>query len=211
MNGSFILIFLCLIVLTLSSDVIDLNSQNFEHLTQASTGATTGDWLVEFYAPWCGHCKTLKPTYEKVAELLKGEINVAAVDVPANRDLGERFDIKGFPTIKLLRKGQVYTFKGKRSLEEIVEFAKTGFQIQEPEAVPVQLSFFGSIYKVYSHAYKQARTDIIGGNYFTLDILVTALPFIFIALILLLLLLPIPTPDAYPSQHFPAQTVKKTE
>jgi hypothetical protein len=38
-----------------SSDVVVLTTENFEHLTQAATGATTGDWLIEFYAPWLFH------------------------------------------------------------------------------------------------------------------------------------------------------------
>jgi hypothetical protein len=42
----------CVFSLSLSSDVIDLNVKTFEKETQAATGATTGDWLVEFYAPW---------------------------------------------------------------------------------------------------------------------------------------------------------------
>jgi thioredoxin domain-containing protein 5 len=87
--GSVVLLVTCL-ALGLSSDVVVLDSSNFEHLTQASTGATTGDWLVKFYAPWCGHCTKLAPTWDKVAEDLKGVVNVAKVDVTASRDLGTR-------------------------------------------------------------------------------------------------------------------------
>ena len=79
-----------LLAFGLSSDVIVLDATNFEHLTQASTGATTGDWLVKFYAPWCGHCTKLAPTWEKLAEELKGVVNVAKVDVTAAREIGTR-------------------------------------------------------------------------------------------------------------------------
>ena len=87
-----------------ASDVVILTTANFEKETQASTGSTTGDWLVEFYAPWCGHCKKLSPTWESLATNLKGKVNVGKVDVPENRDLGSRFGIKGFPTIKFFSK-----------------------------------------------------------------------------------------------------------
>ena len=76
------------------SNVVELTVANFEHLTQASSGSTTGDWFVEFYAPWCGHCKRLMPIWEEVADALKSEdnsyVNIAKVDVPAHRELGNR-------------------------------------------------------------------------------------------------------------------------
>eukprot|EP01040_Poterioochromonas_malhamensis_P000957 gene957-1014_t len=139
-----------------AAEVVVLDSKNFEHLTQASTGSTTGDWLVKFYAPWCGHCKKLNPVYEQVAEALKGEINVAKVDVTANREIGTRFEIKGFPTIKLLRKGKVYTFKGRRTVDDLVEFARGGFETYSAEEIQPPVGVFGEIGYIYRHAYKQA-------------------------------------------------------
>lgn len=189
-----VLVVSCLVLIA-TGEVIVLDSKNFEHLTQASTGATTGDWLVKFYAPWCGHCKKMEPTYAQVADALEGEVNVAKVDVTASRELGTRFDIKGFPTLKLISKGKVYTFKGRRSLEEITEFARGGYQIHEPEEVTPPLGFFGEIAYVYRHAYKQAGKDIVAGKYFTMNVILTFMPMAFLIMLLLIFIVPKPTPS----------------
>lgn len=183
-----------------NAEVIQLDNENFEHLTQISTGATTGDWLVKFYAPWCGHCRKLEPTYERVAQMLEGEVNVARVDVSANRDLGTRFEIKGFPTIKLLSKGQSYHFKGKRNAEDIAEFARGGYQIHEPEEVNPPMGWFGEILYVYRHAYKSAGKDLTAGNYLTVNVFLTFMPFIFVVLMAVLICAPVPTPSRPPSR-----------
>lgn len=196
-----ILIFVVSVVFHISypaygSEVVELSSRNFEHLTQASTGATTGDWLVKFYAPWCGHCKTLAPILEEVAEELKGVVNVAKVDVMGSRDLGTRFDIKGFPTLKLFSKGHVYTFKGKRSTAEIVEFARGGYQLHEPVKVPGELGYFGEIILVFKHAYKEASNDLNAGKYITANVFLMVLPIIFSFVLLLIFLIPFGDPEA---------------
>lgn len=61
--------------------------------------------LIEFYAPWCGHCKQLAPEYEKAAKLLKN-VPLAKVDATVETEIGKRFDIQGFPTLKFWKDGQ---------------------------------------------------------------------------------------------------------
>ncbi|CAM9569872.1 unnamed protein product [Phaeothamnion confervicola] len=118
------------------AEVVILGTANFEHLTQAATGATTGDWFIEFYAPWCGHCKRLEPTWKELANELSTEVNVAKVDVTANRPLGTRFGIRGFPTLMFFRHETMYLYKGKRNLEAMAEFARGGYKAAEGMPVP---------------------------------------------------------------------------
>jgi protein disulfide-isomerase-like protein len=82
-----------------STGVINLNAKNFDKVVGASHTVT----IVEFYAPWCGHCKALKPEYIKLAKELKGLVQVAALDCDdaANRPLAGKYGIQGFPTIKI--------------------------------------------------------------------------------------------------------------
>ena len=85
------------------------------------------DVLVEFYAPWCGHCKALAPKYEELASLytsFSDKVTIAKVDATAN-DVPE--EIGGFPTIKLYPAGSKDTpidYNGSRSIEDLITFIK---------------------------------------------------------------------------------------
>jgi thiol-disulfide isomerase/thioredoxin len=102
--------------------------------------------MVEFYAPWCGHCKSLAPTWEELATELVGEVSVAKVDCTSNVATARRFGIRGhpprsstvrslfsrrrsqtgYPSIRLLHHGEVFAYRGPRTLPALSAWAVEG-------------------------------------------------------------------------------------
>eukprot|EP00475_Leptophrys_vorax_P000642 TRINITY_DN10361_c2_g1_i1.p1 TRINITY_DN10361_c2_g1~~TRINITY_DN10361_c2_g1_i1.p1 ORF type:complete len:448 (-),score=40.14 TRINITY_DN10361_c2_g1_i1:43-1386(-) len=104
-----------------SSDVALLSPSSFK-----STVVESGDVvLVEFFAPWCGHCKNLAPAWEKAAKALKGVVTVAAVDCDAHPSLAQEYGVQGFPTIKVFSPHlkSAVDYQGQRDAKAIVDFA----------------------------------------------------------------------------------------
>ena len=90
--------------------------------------------LVEFYAPWCGHCKSLAPKYEEVGKAFAGERNVlvAKVDATEHPELATRFGVQGYPTLKFFPAGssEPIDYDGEREVSDLVSFIneQTGSQ-----------------------------------------------------------------------------------
>uniref|UniRef100_A0A3Q3XBY1 Protein disulfide-isomerase A5 n=1 Tax=Mola mola TaxID=94237 RepID=A0A3Q3XBY1_MOLML len=112
------------------SPVFHLTDESFDSFLEENPAA-----LVMFYAPWCGHCKKMKPEYDEAAEVLNKGVNspgvLAAVDATVHKAVGDRFKISGFPTLKYFEKGEEkYTLPQLRNKDKIIEF------MHNPQAPP---------------------------------------------------------------------------
>lgn len=72
-----------------ADDVIELTDSNFERLVLDSDDM----WLVEFFAPWCGHCKNLAPHWQSAASEMKGKVKFGALDATVHSVMANRYGV----------------------------------------------------------------------------------------------------------------------
>jgi len=108
-----------------ATPVVRLDKDNFEEKTK------TGVAFVKFYAPWCGHCKRLAPTWEQLAQKFEAidGVMVGHVDCTAgdniNKELCNSHGVNGFPTLNIYKDGvKVEEYNGKRDLPQLQDFVE---------------------------------------------------------------------------------------
>merc|ERR1719400_2466262 len=114
-----------------TDDVVELTDSNFEKMVMKSDDM----WLVEFFAPWCGHCKNLEPHWKKAAKQLKGKVKLGTVDATVYQELAQEYGVRGYPTIKYFPaglKGSAEVYDGGRTSDDIVAWAMD----RHVEAIP---------------------------------------------------------------------------
>ncbi|KAK2744409.1 hypothetical protein FQN57_004306 [Myotisia sp. PD_48] len=113
-----------------NSAVLDLRPDNFDDVVIKSGNPG----LVEFFAPWCGHCKNLAPIYEQLGQVFAhtDKVHISKVDADEHRPLGKRFGVQGFPTLKWFdgKSETPVDYNGGRDLESLARFVseKTGIK-----------------------------------------------------------------------------------
>lgn len=113
--------------------VFDVREDNFEaEVLQASL---TTPILVDFWATWCGPCKTLGPMLEKLAGEFNGAFRLAKIDVDKSQQLAGMFGIRSIPTVMLVKDGQIVDgFAGALPEGQLREFLLRHVQPQDGEA-----------------------------------------------------------------------------
>lgn len=87
----------------MGANTVEITDTNFElEVEKANTPV-----LVDFWAAWCAPCRALGPTVDAIAEEYRGRVKVGKLDVDANGSTAARFNIRGIPTLLVIKDGQV--------------------------------------------------------------------------------------------------------
>ncbi|KAL0129464.1 hypothetical protein PUN28_001624 [Cardiocondyla obscurior] len=130
--------------------VKELTDDTFEHLTQASTGATTGDWFIMFYSTDCVECLRMMAKWETVGAKLKHRVNVALVNkATTGISTAKRFNVYNTPQFILFRHGKMYRYETTTyDIAFFISFAKEWYKNIRPEEVPPLPSLFDEYAKL---------------------------------------------------------------
>lgn len=127
--------------------VKELTDDTFEHLTQATTGSTTGDWFILFYNRECIDCQRLGATWEGVGAALKNRVVLARVDKDVRGvKTAKRFNVQKAPEFIFIRQGNFYRYEIQRyDIKSFVSFAQEFYRNARAEKIKPPASPFDEL------------------------------------------------------------------
>lgn len=106
----------------MSENTINLNEDNFDEKIKK------GNWVIDFWAEWCGPCKMMGPHFEVAAREMKGKVNFGKINIEESSELAGRFEVMSIPTIIYFKDGeQVNRTSGAMPSDEIVAACQENF------------------------------------------------------------------------------------
>ncbi|KAI0352963.1 protein disulfide isomerase [Trametes cingulata] len=139
----------------LASDVIDLTHDNFDAVVKPEPLM-----LVEFFAPWCGHCKALAPHYEEAATALKEKnIKLAKVNCVDEADFCQSNGVQGYPTLRVYRNGEYTDYTGPRKADGIISYMHKQSLPAVSEVTKDTFDDFKKADKIVAVAFLSSPTD----------------------------------------------------
>ena len=113
---------LTLLLAAVAVSAVDISSENFDEVTAGKAV------FIKFYAPWCGHCKSLKPTWDRLMEEFSEHSHIVVADCDCTagcKRVCEEMQIQGYPTLKYGDPSALEDYKGARDLESLVKHANS--------------------------------------------------------------------------------------
>ena len=152
-----------------------LGQESFSQLVVDEDGNAISDnsWFIKFFAPWCGHCKRLAPTWSEFNRMNMEVLNVGTVDCTSDtgKPLCSKFEVRGYPTLLFFpgKKENVegpvkaIKYKGPRTREAFEDFAlNKGFEniTEDDDTVPVKQTGMESWMRFFNQQRQQVQGDI---------------------------------------------------
>jgi protein disulfide-isomerase A1 len=113
-------LFFLVSVFTLVSSVAVYTDANIEQALSENPFV-----MIEFYAPWCGHCKRLLPEYEEAAEIIGNKAVLGKLDATVEKNSAKKYGISGYPTVLWFENGVMKEeYDGQRKAKDIAKWVQ---------------------------------------------------------------------------------------